>query len=94
MRCRLERRARFALANSPLPPRKLKPNSLHMKMSNLSLGLSYNADAGLGMNVNTNFTSGLGLGLDYNFKSKDYTANASYDLNNIGGKKWANVNLG
>nr|WP_235595562.1 TIGR04388 family protein [Leptospira noguchii] len=46
------------------------------------------------MNVNTNFTSGLGLGLDYNFKSKDYTANASYDLNNIGGKKWANVNLG
>ncbi|UOG54106.1 TIGR04388 family protein [Leptospira noguchii] len=47
-----------------------------------------------GMNVNTNFTNGLGLGLDYNFKSKDYTANASYDLNNIGGKKWANVNLG
>ncbi|TQE71589.1 TIGR04388 family protein [Leptospira noguchii] len=46
------------------------------------------------MNVNTNFTNGLGLGLDYNFKSKDYTANASYDLNNIGGKKWANVNLG
>ncbi|UOG33919.1 TIGR04388 family protein [Leptospira noguchii] len=47
-----------------------------------------------GMNVNTNFTNGLGLGLDYNFKSKDYTANASYDLNNIGGKKWANASLG
>ncbi|WP_413462962.1 TIGR04388 family protein, partial [Leptospira noguchii] len=72
----------------------IKAFAAAMKMSNLSLGLSYNADAGLGMNVNTNFTSGLGLGLDYNFKSKDYTANASYDLNNIGGKKWANVNLG
>ncbi|EYU61765.1 intein C-terminal splicing protein [Leptospira interrogans serovar Manilae] len=65
-----------------------------MKMSNLSLGLSYNADAGLGMNVNTNFKSGLGLGLDYNFKNKDYTANGSYDFNNIGGNKWANANLG
>ncbi|UOG54114.1 TIGR04388 family protein [Leptospira noguchii] len=46
------------------------------------------------MNINANFTNKLGLGLDYNFKSGDYTANASYDLNNIGGKKWANVNLG
>ncbi|WP_408953990.1 hypothetical protein, partial [Leptospira noguchii] len=42
-----------------------------------------------GMNINANFTNKLGLGLDYNFKSGDYTANASYDLNNIGGKKWA-----
>ncbi|MGE8940206.1 TIGR04388 family protein, partial [Leptospira interrogans] len=57
-----------------------------MKMSNLNFGLSYNQDAGLGMNVNTNFTSGLGLGLDYNFKSGDYTANASYDKNHIGGQ--------
>ncbi|EMO53215.1 hypothetical protein LEP1GSC172_1045 [Leptospira noguchii] len=65
-----------------------------MKMSNLSLGLSYNRDAGLGMNINTNFTNGLGLGLDYNFKSGDYTANASYDVNHIGGEKWANANLG
>ncbi|WP_042751966.1 TIGR04388 family protein, partial [Leptospira interrogans] len=65
-----------------------------MKMSNLSLGLSYNRDAGLGMNVNTNFTNGLGLGLDYNFKSGDYTANASYDVNHIGGKDWANASLG
>ncbi|WP_155717979.1 TIGR04388 family protein, partial [Leptospira noguchii] len=38
--------------------------------------------------------NGLSLGLDYNFKSKDYTANASYDFNKIGGKSWANVNLG
>ncbi|WP_025176591.1 TIGR04388 family protein, partial [Leptospira interrogans] len=65
-----------------------------MKMSNLSLGMSYNADAGLGMNVNTNFKIGLGLGLDYNFKSKDYTANGSYDFNKIGGEEWANANLG
>ncbi|WP_155717810.1 TIGR04388 family protein, partial [Leptospira noguchii] len=65
-----------------------------MKMSNLNLGLSYNQDAGLGMNLNTNFTSGLGLGLDYNFKSGDYTANASYDVNHIGGKTWANANIG
>ncbi|MFQ3849968.1 TIGR04388 family protein, partial [Leptospira interrogans] len=64
-----------------------------MKMSNLSLGMSYNADAGLGMNINTNFTNKLGLGLDYNFKSGDYTANASYDFDKIGGKKWANANI-
>ncbi|EMO67697.1 pretoxin HINT domain protein, partial [Leptospira kirschneri str. 200803703] len=64
-----------------------------MKMSNLNLGLSYNQDAGLGMNVNTNFTSGLGLGLDYNFKSGDYTANASYDKNHIGGQSWANASF-
>ncbi|WP_235594506.1 TIGR04388 family protein, partial [Leptospira noguchii] len=38
--------------------------------------------------------NGLSLGLDYNFKSKDYTANASYDFNKIGGKSWANANLG
>ncbi|EMK05580.1 hypothetical protein LEP1GSC166_1469 [Leptospira kirschneri] len=63
-------------------------------MSNLNFGLSYNQDAGLGMNVNTNFTSGLGLGLDYNFKSGDYTANASYDKNHIGGQSWANASLG
>ncbi|EMK26282.1 pretoxin HINT domain protein, partial [Leptospira kirschneri serovar Bulgarica str. Nikolaevo] len=65
-----------------------------MKMSNLSLGLSYNRDAGLGMNVNANFTNHLGLGLDYNFKSGDYTANASYDFDKIGGKDWANASLG
>ncbi|TGL83237.1 TIGR04388 family protein [Leptospira yasudae] len=64
------------------------------KMSNLGLGFSYNADAGFGMNVNTNFTNGLGLGLDYNFKSGDYTANASYDKNQIGGKEWANASFG
>ncbi|EMN29682.1 pretoxin HINT domain protein [Leptospira interrogans serovar Pyrogenes str. L0374] len=64
-----------------------------MKMSNLNFGLSYNQDAGLGMNVNTNFTSGLGLGLDYNFKSGDYTANASYDKNHIGGQSWANASF-
>ncbi|MGE9040091.1 TIGR04388 family protein, partial [Leptospira interrogans] len=64
-----------------------------MKMSNLNFGLSYNQDAGLGMNVNTNFTSGLGLGLDYNFKSGDYTANASYDKNHIGGQTWANASF-
>ncbi|EMN79361.1 toxin HINT domain protein, partial [Leptospira interrogans serovar Grippotyphosa str. UI 12764] len=64
-----------------------------MKMSNLSLGMSYNADAGLGMNINTNFTNKLGLGLDYNFKSGDYTANASYDFDKIGGEKWANANI-
>ncbi len=65
-----------------------------MKMSNLSLGLSYNRDAGLGMNVNANFTNHLGLGLDYNFKSGDYTANASYDFDKVGGKDWANASLG
>ncbi|WP_432211756.1 TIGR04388 family protein [Leptospira noguchii] len=65
-----------------------------LKMSNLSLGMSYNRDAGLGANINTSFKNGLSLGLDYNFKSKDYTANASYDFNKIGGKDWANVNLG
>ncbi|WP_082288791.1 TIGR04388 family protein, partial [Leptospira noguchii] len=65
-----------------------------MKMSNLSLGFSYNADAGLGMNVNANFTNKLGLGLDYNFKSGDYTANASYDFDKVGGKDWANASLG
>ncbi|WP_061235946.1 TIGR04388 family protein, partial [Leptospira interrogans] len=64
-----------------------------MKMSNLNFGLSYNQDSGLGMNVNTNFTSGLGLGLDYNFKSGDYTANASYDKNHIGGQSWANASF-
>ncbi|EMO51671.1 intein C-terminal splicing domain protein [Leptospira noguchii] len=64
-----------------------------MKMSNLNFGLSYNQDAGLGMNVNTNLTSGLGLGLDYNFKSGDYTANASYDKNHIGGQTWANASF-
>ncbi|WP_232613815.1 TIGR04388 family protein [Leptospira kirschneri] len=64
-----------------------------MKMSNLNFGLSYNQDAGLGMNLNTNFTSGLGLGLDYNFKSGDYTANASYDKNHIGGQSWANASF-
>ncbi|EKO26643.1 pretoxin HINT domain protein [Leptospira interrogans str. UI 12621] len=64
-----------------------------MKMRNLNFGLSYNQDAGLGMNVNTNFTSGLGLGLDYNFKSGDYTANASYDKNHIGGQSWANASF-
>ncbi|WP_426487077.1 TIGR04388 family protein [Leptospira interrogans] len=65
-----------------------------MKMSNLSLGFSYNRDAGLGMNVNANFTNKLGLGLDYNFKSGDYTANASYDFDKVGGKDWANASLG
>ncbi|UOG54108.1 TIGR04388 family protein [Leptospira noguchii] len=81
LRCRLERRARFleAKAERNSPLTPSKLKPNHLRS---------------GMNVNTNFTSGLGLGLDYNFKSKDYTANASYDLNNIGGKKWANVNLG
>ncbi|WP_082287713.1 TIGR04388 family protein, partial [Leptospira noguchii] len=64
-----------------------------MKFSNLSGGISYNADSGLGMNVNTNFTNGIGVGLDYNFKSGDYTANASYDKNNIGGNSWANASI-
>ncbi|WP_229267336.1 TIGR04388 family protein [Leptospira sp. mild_001] len=41
------------------------------------------------MNVNANFTNKLGLGLDYNFKSGDYTANASYDFDKVGGKDWA-----
>ncbi|UOG33914.1 TIGR04388 family protein [Leptospira noguchii] len=81
LRCRLERRARFleAKAERNSPLTPSKLKPNHLRS---------------GMNVNTNFTNGLGLGLDYNFKSKDYTANASYDLNNIGGKKWANVNLG
>ncbi|WP_422119992.1 TIGR04388 family protein [Leptospira kirschneri] len=65
-----------------------------LKMTNLSLGLSYNQDAGLGMNLNSNFTSKLGLGLDYNFKSGNYTANASYDFDKVGGKDWANASLG
>ncbi|WP_347814984.1 TIGR04388 family protein [Leptospira noguchii] len=81
LRCRLERRARFLEAKAERNS-PLTPSKL--KPNSLRSG----------MNVNTNFTNGLGLGLDYNFKSKDYTANASYDLNNIGGKKWANVNLG
>ncbi|WP_236714302.1 TIGR04388 family protein [Leptospira interrogans] len=35
----------------------------------------------------------MGLGLDYNFKSGDYTANASYDKNHIGGQSWANASF-
>ncbi|WP_000223964.1 TIGR04388 family protein, partial [Leptospira interrogans] len=31
---------------------------------------------------------------DYNFKSGDYTANASYDFDKVGGKDWANASLG
>ncbi|WP_438356677.1 TIGR04388 family protein, partial [Leptospira kirschneri] len=100
MRCRLKRRAWFLEAraerNSPKASalgEAMQTAVAAMKMSNLNFGLSYNQDAGLGMNVNTNFTSGLGLGLDYNFKSGDYTANASYDKNHIGGQSWANASF-
>nr|WP_317733310.1 TIGR04388 family protein [Leptospira kirschneri] len=100
LRCRLKRRAWFLEAraerNSPKASalgEAMQTAVAAMKMSNLNFGLSYNQDAGLGMNVNTNFTSGLGLGLDYNFKSGDYTENASYDKNHIGGQSWANASF-
>ncbi|TGM61741.1 TIGR04388 family protein, partial [Leptospira adleri] len=68
----------------------LKELMTAFQMSNLSMGMSFNADSGFGMNVNTNFANNIGLGLDYNFKSKSYTANASYDVNKAGDQEWAN----